>query len=677
MNLIFPVAGEGSRFGGVFKPFNKIGDITFIEVTYEPFKKWKDKIESVIFICTEEQDKLFSVEKTMKEIIDHKNVKVVKLKNKTKGPYETISKSLGEIPCKESCIICDCDHSLNVDPIFNSVENNYDCIIPVWEFKEEEYQNWSKVVAKNNNIKMICEKEKVLADGLDVRGIIGCIYFKDLNFFKGGGVYVSDALSEMLKNNKVMKTVDIDVAKFYGDPDMLERHVNFLRKQCTIFCDIDGTLVKHEPHSHCDFSKTEVLPGYRKINDWKNNGHKVILTTARNEKYREELICLLNKLEIKYDQLIMSLPSGPRIVINDRKPSKLFTKQSNCVDIKRDSGIHNINIEDYTESSDIQVISKLNGNSFASTYLVNDHGNVFIRKHIEKNNNTVHYLKLKRQMEDIQRINFLWNDSTPKILSSSDNEYEFYYDMEYLENYTLVSDLEPKYQKEVLLNLLDKVEENLYSYKKEIEGMQWLQDHLDKKIFPKLEVYQKDKDFYHLINEEEILINGKKYFGLRKVLSEIDKRNIKPRYIRQIHGDFTLENVMVDENLNFKLIDMDGADYADAAELDLGKMCQSVLSRYSEWKNRDDLVLKLSHKDMVCCDDYFTIDGENLKSFFEKWSFILKEDYETTLIKGIFYMSMYFIRFVPFRVEVSKEHGIFAILMSIVWLNEILKRDTK
>ena len=37
LNLIFPVAGEGSRFGGTFKPFLNIGDITFIETTLKPF----------------------------------------------------------------------------------------------------------------------------------------------------------------------------------------------------------------------------------------------------------------------------------------------------------------------------------------------------------------------------------------------------------------------------------------------------------------------------------------------------------------------------------------------------------------------------------------------------------------------------------------------------------------
>jgi hypothetical protein len=39
--------------------------------------------------------------------------------------------------------------------------------------------------------------------------------------------------------------------------------------------------------------------------------------------------------------------------------------------------------------------------------------------------------------------------------------------------------------------------------------------------------------------------------------------------------------------------------------------------------------------------------------------------------KGIFYMCTYFIRFVQFRRQVSEEHGIFAIIMAINWLNAL------
>ena len=51
INLIFPVAGKAERFGGTFKPFLYIGDKTFIETTYEPFKKWSSNIQKVVLFA--------------------------------------------------------------------------------------------------------------------------------------------------------------------------------------------------------------------------------------------------------------------------------------------------------------------------------------------------------------------------------------------------------------------------------------------------------------------------------------------------------------------------------------------------------------------------------------------------------------------------------------------------
>ena len=55
----------------------------------------------------------------------------------------------------------------------------------------------------------------------------------------------------------------------------------------------------------------------------------------------------------------------------------------------------------------------------------------------------------------------------------------------------------------------------------------------------------------------------------------------------------------------------------------------------------------------------------NIKQIFK----IEDEDFLTKA--GIFYMSNYFIRFIPFRLKVGKEHGIFAMIMAIVWLNKL------
>ena len=79
VNLIFPIAGEAVRFGGTFKPFLNIGDKTFIEVTYNPFKKWEDKIKNIYFICTQEQEDAYNVTAEIKKLINHNSIHVIKI----------------------------------------------------------------------------------------------------------------------------------------------------------------------------------------------------------------------------------------------------------------------------------------------------------------------------------------------------------------------------------------------------------------------------------------------------------------------------------------------------------------------------------------------------------------------------------------------------------------------
>jgi hypothetical protein len=66
----------------------------------------------------------------------------------------------------------------------------------------------------------------------------------------------------------------------------------------------------------------------------------------------------------------------------------------------------------------------------------------------------------------------------------------------------------------------------------------------------------------------------------------------------------------------------------------------------------------------------------NCNKTLEKWSSILKEDAQTTLLKGMYFMSMYFIRFVPFREAINKDHGVFALIMATVWLNKVLQENS-
>lgn len=91
----------------------------------------------------------------------------------------------------------------------------------------------------------------------------------------------------------------------------------------TIFCDIDGTLLKHHGDIVSNYQEDPILlhSVLENITQWEKNNYMIILTTGRKECLREHTEIQLLKMGIVYDKLIMGLPNGDRILINDKKPN--------------------------------------------------------------------------------------------------------------------------------------------------------------------------------------------------------------------------------------------------------------------------------------------------------------------------------------------------------------------
>jgi len=91
----------------------------------------------------------------------------------------------------------------------------------------------------------------------------------------------------------------------------------------TIFCDIDGTLVKQNGNLSKQLkTPMELLPGtIDRLTDWDRKGYNIILTTGRRECMRKMTEEQLAALGIFYDLLIMGLGGGERVLINDKKPN--------------------------------------------------------------------------------------------------------------------------------------------------------------------------------------------------------------------------------------------------------------------------------------------------------------------------------------------------------------------
>lgn len=127
----------------------------------------------------------------------------------------------------------------------------------------------------------------------------------------------------------------------------------------TIFCDIDGTIIKHNHNIHSNLlQKPIILDGVLdKFREWDKNNYKIILTTGRKEGNRTQTEDQLKSLGINYDSLIMGLPNGERILINDKK-EKGILNTATAFNVVRNKGLENVNIMSDVSNEKTKIIDK-------------------------------------------------------------------------------------------------------------------------------------------------------------------------------------------------------------------------------------------------------------------------------------------------------------------------------
>lgn len=124
---------------------------------------------------------------------------------------------------------------------------------------------------------------------------------------------------------------------------MVNHEEEYYRK--TIFLDIDGVLITHHNRGG-GFqvqSKSLIKGTLEKLEEWNRKEYMIILVTGRKESTRQTTESILSELGITYDYLIMGLPRGQRVVINDYKPNSDYPA-AHAICLERNVGIKNINI---------------------------------------------------------------------------------------------------------------------------------------------------------------------------------------------------------------------------------------------------------------------------------------------------------------------------------------------
>lgn len=364
MNIIIPMAGLGSRFSknGIKtpKPLIEVNGKTLIQHSVESL----GISGRYIFITRKYDDAEYNDRLScILNKLDPESIEI-QIDKVTSGCSETCLYAKEFINNDEELIITNCDQLMNWDSdSFMKTVSSSSVDGSVVLFKSKDPKNSFARISEDKIVEIV--EKKPISDN----ALVGIHYWKRgsdfvessenlLNHFRITGLpecYISETYNYLIEKGKNILPFFIPKNSYIplGTPEDVSIYLGKLKefyteKPKTIFCDLDGTILKHcHRFSDLHVSNPEILPGVNaKFNEWDSKGYKIILTTARKESAREMTEAHLKQMGLCWDHLIMGVSSGVRVLIND-KLRDADKNRAVCVNLITDSGFDSVDWEEY------------------------------------------------------------------------------------------------------------------------------------------------------------------------------------------------------------------------------------------------------------------------------------------------------------------------------------------
>lgn len=345
--LIVPMAGKSSRFPNTKPKWMLTHPTTKNFIGLESIKGLNlDIFEKIYFVTLSKYEKQFKFLKGFKDCLKENNLlsksEIVLLQRATRSQPETILKVLKKYKKDVPFLIKDSDNfiELEIDSLHNFV-GYYD--LDDLTLTNPSSKSYLELGAEKNIINIV--EKRVISNSFSV-GAYGFKSSKEFikNFEEikkkpiingNNEIYSSHVIYNMILNGSFFKGKKVNQFIDWGDIKSWER---FKNNYSTIFCDIDGTLVKNSSENFPPYigEAEPLIKNIEALNKLKKEKNVyIILTTSRKEKYRDLTIKEMKKNNISYDKLIMDLPHSKRILINDYTGSNSYPT-SESINIKRD-----------------------------------------------------------------------------------------------------------------------------------------------------------------------------------------------------------------------------------------------------------------------------------------------------------------------------------------------------
>jgi hypothetical protein len=204
---------------------------------------------------------------------------------------------------------------------------------------------------------------------------------------------------------------------------------------------------------------------------------------------------------------------------------------------------------------------------------------------------------------------------------------------------------------EAILNTLIN---KLYSYSGEFTkvSVSDILEYADKKVISNIKKIQRASMFSKLLFFDEIVINGVKYDNLPYYMDFLSKDKLLTAFendiITHIHGDITMENIIVTVNgqTSWYIIDPNTTNLVDSPNLDYAKFLQSLHGGY-EFMMRTEKVEVIGNR--IVYDDSYSLQYDRLYNKYKEW---LSLRFSQTQCRSIFYHEViHWLRLMPYKIN--------------------------
>ena len=677
------------------------------------------KKSNFYFVILDDHEKNYFIKKQLHSIFG-KQIKIIKLKNITRGPAETAYLAAKNIKFNGPVIFNDCDHYFKSGSFLNKIREikdikNFSGIINVAETNSTK-PDWSYLEQnKNGEITGIKEKDPVLAKN-GAKGVVASYFFSNLNIFKEEAklmikendmvgdkfkreFYISKIYDRLIKKNHKFLIAETASAHPFGNPNQIQDFVknfsqnNFYPEAKTLIFDVDGVILEHDKGFHSKEGKYKypskpIKNNIELVKSYYSKGDTVIFMTARPETERKNLEHELLNYKINYHKLVMGVTGGTRILVNDKKPSNANFKTAVAIETERNRDILSKDIQNINSFKNDKIL--LEGGSYAKTYLLKSEN--IVRKivsnkiDVERGEKVIFGQYNWLQRAEIEKLN------VPKIKKYERNLKETYFDMEYLKNTKLFSNYvndnsnkDSKLKFDRILKDLKKLYKK--NNKKSVRNEQLLDELISKKAIPSINTLKNSNFGRILLKKKKIIIDNIECDNIfdifENILSEKNsiskklKLNFDTKNKTIIHGDLTFENILVTKKKSY-FIDPLGSFmdvkyngdflFKTTPLFDLGKISQSIIANYENWKNEKN-IYKFIDKNKFILPKKSKINKEYFEILIKNFKGLTKNLSDVVLMHLVIILC----RIIRYRAVKHETSAILCFLIATYYVNIIYK----